>query len=83
MKDERLQNKLIFYTAIQDAFRDEDDRELNSVGKIELSEGKECNDEILDLFYAFNAVFNKLTGSECDPLDFINILIRLLFQDIA
>ena len=36
MENERTQNKLIFLTAISDAFRDDEDRELDNIGKIEI-----------------------------------------------
>lgn len=70
--------QIAFITALTDAFKDEDDRELNCIPKVQTENG---NDLILAMFYAFHLVFNKYTGQKCDPLDFISILIRLIFQE--
>lgn len=81
MKNDRKQNTLVFFAAIMDAFRDEDDRELNAVGTVEIPENGDLTKTITDLFYAFRAVYNNLTDAKADPLDFISILTRLVFQD--
>lgn len=74
--------KAAFITALTDVFKDEDDRELDCIPKLE-DEGENGNDLILAIFYAFQFVFNTYTGQECDPLDFISVLTRLFFQDYS
>lgn len=75
----RINNKMIFFTALSDAFREDENRELSAAGTVELEEN--ANENIMDIFYAFLMLFNVLTESNADPLDFLNILTRLLFQD--
>lgn len=70
--------QIAFFTALTDAFKDEDDRELNCIPKVNTENG---NDLILAMFHAFHLVFNQYTGQKCDPLEFISILTRLLFQE--
>lgn len=70
--------QITFIAALTDAFKDEDDRELNCFPKVKTENG---NDLILAMFYAFHLVFNEYTGQKCDPLEFISILTRLLFQE--
>lgn len=81
MENERTQNKLIFLTAISDVFRDDEDRELDSVGRIEMPEDGDLTKVMTDLFYAVQTFFNMTTESEVDPVEFISILTRLIFQD--
>lgn len=83
MKSEHTQNKLIFMIAISDAFRDDEDRELDNVGKIEIPEDGDFTKVMTELFYAVQAFYNMTTESEADPLDFLSILTRLVFQDNA
>lgn len=81
MENERTQNKLIFLTAISDAFRDDEDRELDSIGRIEMPEDGDFAKVMTDLFYAVQTFFNMMTESEADSVEFISILTRLVFQD--
>lgn len=72
--------KIMFITALMDAFKDEEDRELDSFPEIDIN-NVDCNEMVLAMFYAFQFVFNHFTTKCVDPLEFIEILIRLLFQD--
>lgn len=81
MENERTQNKLIFLTAISDAFRDDENRELDSIGRIEMPEDGDFAKVMTDLFYAVQTFFNMMTESEADSVEFISILTRLVFQD--
>ena len=81
MENERTQNKLIFLTAISDVFRDDEDRELNSVGKVEMPEDGDLTNVITDLFFAFQTFFNMITNHGADSIEFISILTRLVCQD--
>lgn len=79
-KHKRLSNRFVFCVALKDAFREEEERELYAAGNVELNEGS-ANETIMDMFYAFQVVFNEITDSNVDPLEFLSILTRLLFQD--
>lgn len=81
MENERTQNKLIFLTAISDAFRDDEERELDNIGKIEIPEDGNLTKVMTELFYAVQTFYNLTTESEADPLEFLSILTRLVFQD--
>lgn len=81
---DRMANKIIFLTAISDAFRDEEDRELNAVGKIDIPEDGNATPILTDLFYAFKAFYThytQMSGDNVDPIEFIGVLTRLVFQD--
>ena len=77
----RMANKIIFLTAISDAFRDEEDRELNAVGKIDIPDDGNATPILTDLFYAFKAFYTQLSEDNVDPIEFIGVLMRLVFQD--
>ena len=78
---DRMANKIIFLTAISDAFRDEEDRELNAVGKIDIPEDGNATPILTDLFYAFKIFHTQMSGDNVDPIEFIGVLMRLVFQD--
>ena len=77
----RMANKIIFLAAISDAFKDEEDRELNAVGKIDIPEDGNATPILTDLFYAFKAFYTQISGDNVDPIEFIGVLMRLVFQD--
>lgn len=72
--------QIAFIVALTDVFKDENDKELGTIPKIDLNTIR-GNDLVLAMFYALQYVCNKCTGQECDPLEFIGILIRLIFQE--
>ena len=67
-----------FVTAIMDCFKDEDNRELCSFPQIESEDGNEI---VLSMFHAFQFVVNQLGNEKYNPLEFISVLTRLLFQE--
>lgn len=77
-KKENMQ--VAFTTALLDVFRDEGERELNYFPKVDI-ENENGNDLILAMFYAVQYVYNTYSGREDDPLAFICVLTRLLFQE--
>ena len=80
-KMDRIANKIIFLTAIADAFRGEEDRELNAAGKIDIPEDGNATPILTDLFYAFKAFYTQMSGDNVDRIEFIGVLTRLIFQD--
>lgn len=81
MENDRMRNKMIFFTAIEDAFRDDEDRELDVLGKIEIPEDGNFTNIMTDLFYSVQAFFNLKTNQKLDQLEFLSLLTRLVFQD--
>ncbi len=78
MKKQELE--ILFITALTDAFKDEDDRELCTMPNVDL-ENADGNDLVLAMLHAFHFVINTFTGQHSDPLEFIGMLVRLLFQE--
>lgn len=72
--------QIAFITALLDVFRDEDNRELECIPAVDI-EHENGNDLILAMFYAFQYVCNTYSGQKYDPLEFISVLTRLLFQE--
>lgn len=72
--------QIAFIIALTDVFKNEDERELDCIPKLE-DEGENGNDLILAMFYAFQYVCNTYSGQKYDPLEFISVLTRLLFQE--
>lgn len=77
---DRDQLKITFFAALTDAFKDEEERSLNFMPKVDI-ENAEANVIFTEMFYAFQITFNTLTNNHCDPIDFIQTLTRLLFED--
>lgn len=71
---------LMFFTALMDCFKEDEERELDAFGKLDLNE-VDGNTLILSMFHAFQLVFSRFTSQNPDPLEFISILTRLVFQD--
>ena len=67
-----------FVTAIMDCFKDEDERELYSFPQIESNDGNEI---VMSMFHAFQLAVNQLGETHYDPLEFISVLTRLIFQE--
>lgn len=67
---DRDQLKITFFVALTDAFKDEEERSLNFMPKVDL-ENAEANVIFTEMFYAFQIAFNALTNKNCDPIDFI------------
>lgn len=77
MKEQELQ--FLFITALTDAFKDEDDRELYAMPKVSLEDAN-GNDLVLAMLHAFRFVINTFADQHLDPLEFIGVLTKLLFQ---
>lgn len=78
----RDEMRATFIAALLDAFKDEEDRQLDLMPTIDLDK-IEATEMTIEMFYAIFAVFKLLTNSEEDPLGFIGTLTRLLFQEQA
>lgn len=77
----KIGNKVLaIATAISDVYRNEEDRELDSVcGKFELSEN--VTEDFTAMLCAMQFLYQNVTGDkESDLIDFTHILNKLAFQ---
>lgn len=72
--------KIAFFVALTDVFRNVEDRQLSAILPVN-PETEYGNDLVLAMFYALQALHIECTGTKVDPLEFISILTRLLFQE--
>ena len=71
---------LHFLTALQDCYKDEDERESAVIEKLELS-NEELTDDFFAIIQAFFILYKRITGDDkIDILGFTHILNRLVFQ---
>ena len=74
------QKALQFVAALMDVYRDEENRELEAFSKMEFSD--DVTDDFTAMLLAFNLVFERVTGSDGDLIDFTHILNKLAVQYI-
>lgn len=73
-------NKVLqFVTALQDCYKDEEERESYALPKLELS-NDELTDDFVAMLEAQKFLYERITGDEQDLLGFTHILNRLAFQ---
>ena len=75
-----MDKQIIFLTALMDAYRNEDDRQLQYCETIDTGTS-DASEDFLAMFWAMHTIYVTLTGQQVDQLEFINILTRLLFED--
>ncbi len=71
---------LHFLTALSDVYRDEENRELEALGKMEFS--GDATEDFTAILLAMKAIFDRITGSDGDLIDFTHILNKLAVQYI-
>lgn len=80
MINEFERKALLFRIAMQDVYRDEDDRELGAVGKLELR-SETLTEDFTAILIAMYTWYQSVTGDdELDVFDFIGVLNRLAMQ---
>ncbi len=67
-------------TALSDVYRDEENRELEAFDKIKLSE--DAAEDFTAMLLAMKAIFDRITGSDGDLIDFTHVLNKLAVQYI-
>lgn len=67
------------FVALMDAYKDEEERELNNLSPIEIVNG-DMTENFYCMFSAIKLFYQKMSNTKCDSLDFIAILNRLAFQ---
>lgn len=70
---------LHFVAAISDVYKDEENRELEAISKLELPMD-DATDDITAMLIAFKLVVRRLTGDDGDLIDFTHILNKLAVQ---
>lgn len=70
---------MAFATALTDVYRDEENRELEAVGKMNLSE--DVTEDFTAMLIAMRMIFMKITRTkDSDIIDFTHILNKLAVQ---
>lgn len=78
MAGSKFQHKaLVFTVALQNAYKDEDNRE--DVGKLELTE-EEATEDFTAMLVAMSIFYEGVSGDDCDLIGFTHILNRLAIQ---
>ncbi len=71
---------LHFLTALSDVYRDEENRELEALGKMEFSE--DMAEDFTAMLLAMKIIFDRISGSDGDLIDFTHVLNKLAVQYI-
>lgn len=76
----KIEEKVMaFVTALTDVYRDEENRELEAVGKMKFSE--DVTEDFTAMLIAMRMIFMKITGdTDSDIIDFTHILNKLAVQ---
>lgn len=76
----KIEEKVMaFATALTDVYRDEENRELEAVGKMKISEN--VTEDFTAMLIAMRMIFMKITGdTDSDIIDFTHILNKLAIQ---
>lgn len=70
---------MAFATALTDVYRDEENRELEAVEKMEFSD--DITEDFTAMLIAMRVIFMKITGdTDSDIIDFTHILNKLAIQ---
>lgn len=70
---------LYFMTALQDVYKDDDNKESWNIPKFELSDDT-LTEDFTAMLYALKVFYSNITGDDGDIFDFIGILNRLAIQ---
>ena len=77
----KIQRKAMqFLTALSDVYKDEENRELEAFSAIEFSE--DVTEDFTAMLVAMNIIFDRITGSDGDLIDFTHVLNKLAVQYI-
>jgi len=79
----KFENKILYFlSALQDIYRDSEERESIDLPKLELVES-ELTEDFTAMFYAMFLLYQRITGDKVDALGFTHICNRLVFQHIV
>lgn len=74
------QKALQFLTAFMDAYRDEENRELDAFSAMEFSD--DVTEDFTAMLLAMKVLFERVCGEDADLIDFTHILNKLAVQHI-
>lgn len=80
--DKHTTKILTFLSALQDCYKEEGERELEILQKLEFKE-EELTDDFIAMLEAQAILYRKITGDEQDLIGFTHILNRLVFQYLS
>ena len=73
-------NKVLYFnTALKDVYKDNDDKGLPVMPKMELKE-ETLTDDFTAMLVAMGLFYNEITGEKCDAIEFTHILNKLAIQ---
>ena len=79
-KDKFAATTIIFLTALSDVYRDEEDRELQSLVPLDITE-EDLTQHFQAMIWAMFLFYEKVSGDKGkDLLDFVALINRLVFQ---
>lgn len=70
----------IFGAALTDVYKDEEDRELPALPKMDL--GGDFTEDLTAMLFAMHIVAGRITHNSWDILEFTNVLTRLAVQNL-
>ena len=76
-----VEKTVCFATALLDAYKEDERKELNALPPLELPED-DMTEDFTAMLYALYAVYKRVTGDKPDIFDFVLILMRLALQDV-
>lgn len=71
-----------FMAAMSYVYVNDEEREDMMLPSLKLS-GDELTEDFTALIYAAHMFYMRVTGDECDIIDFLGIATRLIFQQLA
>ena len=81
MKMTKIEEKAThFLTALLDVYRDEERRELGAFTAVEFSD--DAAEDFTAMLIAMKLIFDKVSGSDGDLLDFTYVLNKLAIQHV-
>ena len=77
-----FENKTLYFnTALKDVYRDEENRELPEIPKMELK-SETLTEDFTAMLYGMSVLFSEITGNDCDIIEFTHILNKLAIQHL-
>lgn len=81
-KMNNFDNKMLkFATALKDVYREPEDRQLESLGRLKLTEDS-LTEDFTAMFHALYFLYGTITGDEVDVFEFVGIVNRLCVQHL-
>lgn len=80
MRMSEFERKTItFMACLQDAYRDDEDKESHAISRLQLESGN-LTEDFTAMIYAIYLIYKEITGDDVDVFGFTHIVNRLVFQ---